>query len=246
MASGVAAAAGHGEGAATVGSHAVLQAVLEVESNPDAPGVVVTLTSAFLAFLLAYPLRFLATHATTAIHEGAHLFFAVWGGSKVDHIHINRDSGGVTQFSPLPVVDDVLASAAGYLAPSVVGLGLADLLAHGWSAAVLWSTAAWLVFLQFFPMNAFGRVYVALLTGVFVLLALKAGPEMVLFAACTWAWYLMSDGMIKILVIWRRATDYDFLPLLGRSGWAVVNLFLSIASMIWGGLLLVGAQEPFL
>ncbi len=233
--------------AGAVGVTAVSRlAELTVEDNARAPGVTVTLTSAFVAFLLAFPLSFLSGHASTAVHESGHMLFALWGGGTVEHVHVNRNGGGETRYSPIPVVDDVVASAAGYLAPSVGGLLLADLLGHGHAYAALVVTVAFLVFLLIFVKNAFGRIYVALMLVFFVGVLLKAGPEMILFTACTWAWFLMSDGMRKILVIWARATDYDYLPLLGRNGWAVVNLFLSVAAMIWGGLILVGAKEPFL
>ena len=230
-------------------SHAlVLLAASQIDDNATAPGAVVTLTSAAIAFALAFPLRWLSVHALTAVHEGGHLLFGLWGGGRVTHVHVDRNGGGETNYGFIPPVDDFVASAMGYLGPPVAGLLFADILAHGRFAAVLWLTVAFLVFLLLFLRKVFGRVYVVLLGFFFVAVLVKASPDLRLITATAWTWYLMTAGMLDILVLWGDATDYDFLlpTFVSREGWAVVNLVLSVVAMIWGGLLLVGAQEPFL
>src|SRR5689334_17041968 len=95
-------------------------------------------TSALVGFVAAVPLwRFTRWTITTA-HEGFHVGAGVLTGQKAGGVTFGR-SGGATGFpATMPWLPDLIITLAGYLGPSVVGLGGVFLLLRGRPEVVLW------------------------------------------------------------------------------------------------------------
>ena len=78
-------------------------------------------------------------HVITLVHEGGHGVAATLSGRRLDGIRLHSDTSGLTVSRGRPSGPGmVFTLLAGYLAPSLLGLGAARLLGLGYDVAVLW------------------------------------------------------------------------------------------------------------
>ena len=78
-------------------------------------------------------------HVITLVHEGGHGVAATLSGRRLDGIRLHSDTTGLTVSRGRPRGPGmVFTLLAGYLAPSLLGLGAARLLGLGYHVAVLW------------------------------------------------------------------------------------------------------------
>jgi hypothetical protein len=249
VASGVAAAAGHGEGAA-VRAFALL-AELQVETNPDAPGVVATATGAGIALFLLVLLRFVTGHTVTLFHEAGHAFTAVLLGGEAKSLKIMSNQTGVTGtvhpegWKPF---DFAILAGSGYIAPPLFGLAAAQALAHDLPQVVIWGTVVILAVLLPSARSLFTFFTIVTLGTVFVVVGTRGDDQYLLLSALAWTWILIAGGLFQVFEDFDGASDFDRISkkYLGPMFWALLYTVLIVVVVIEAGLVLVGAKEPFL
>lgn len=132
-------------------------------------------------------------HAVTIVHEGGHAVAAVMVGRRLAGIRLHSDTSGVTVSSGRPTGPGmVLTAAAGYPAPSLLGLGFAALLAQGWVTPVLWLCAAALLLMLVQVRNLFG---------VLSILVAGAGVAGVIWFGTPWASRLFGAAVCWLLLV---------------------------------------------
>ena len=126
------------------------------------PSWVVLLTAAIAAVAVLGTWSWLLTrNVITFAHEGGHALAAVLTGRRLAGIRLHTDTSGVTLTVGRPSGPGMVATAAaGYLAPALLGLGGAAMLAAGHAAALLWVTLALLALLMLQIRNFYGLVAV--------------------------------------------------------------------------------------
>jgi len=158
----------------------------------------------------------------TLAHEGGHALVALLAGRRVDGVRVMRSTAGVTvSEGHVAGPGIVLTAAAGYLAPPLLGLGAAALLASGHLAGMLLLSLALLAALAVAMRNAFG-IAAVVVTGAAIAAVLWRGSalgENVLGYLLTW--FLLFGGVRPVLELQRtrrrqrgRGTDADQLALL--------------------------------
>jgi hypothetical protein len=113
-------------------------------TQPDPPNAVILVTGgvALLLVLSGQPWR-LARNVVTIVHEAGHALAAVLVGRRLSGIRLHSDTSGVTVSRGRPKGPGmVLTAFAGYVAPSLVGLGLAGLMVGGKITLLLWVLTA--------------------------------------------------------------------------------------------------------
>ncbi|MFT4187959.1 MAG: M50 family metallopeptidase [Aeromicrobium sp.] len=175
-----------------------------------------------------------ARHAVTLVHELGHAGVAVLTGRTLNGIRLNADSSGLTVSRGKPRGLGMIATAAaGYLAPSFVGLALIGAVHAGWSHEALWALLGVLVVTLVFIRNAFGLLI--------VVTALAAVGASLRWADTLWqttivetaAWFWLLAAPRTVLELWtnrRRqrsgTTDADVLARLTHLPAALWNLIL--------------------
>ena len=218
------------------------------------PGAAVVLGSAAvaLAAVAVRPVRAVTGHLSTAAHEGGHALVALLLGYRVDGIRLHADQSGLTRhFGRDRGVGRVAVAAAGYPAPSLLGLGGAALLAHGVDPlAPLLAGLAVIGGLLVLVRNLFGALVLVGLGAVFVLLTYRADPAVQRVAAYTLTWFLLLSGLrdVTVLRAVRRTgsqqSDADQLHRLTRVPgvlWELVFALVAVGCLVLAGYWLLPA-----
>ncbi|MER7984436.1 M50 family metallopeptidase [Streptomyces noursei] len=138
----------------------------------------------------------LARNAVTIAHEGGHGLIALLTGRRLDGIRLHSDTSGLTVSRGKPHgLGMVLTAAAGYLAPSLLGLAGAALLAAGHTTALLWGATALLLAMLVMIRNAYGVLTVVLAGGTFLLVSWLTTPEVQAGFAYAVVWFLLLGGV---------------------------------------------------
>ena len=149
--------------------------------------------------------------AVTAVHEGGHAAVAVLAGHTVTAVHLRPDSSGVTLHQGRQRWSaQVATSAAGYVAPGLVAVAGAALIAHQetrvWLAVVAGLGALMVIG---FVRNLFGIVVIgAVVVGIGWLLARGTSGQTVLIGAVA-TWYLAVGGFRAAVEQWRAKGQGD-------------------------------------
>src|SRR5262249_9071765 len=102
----------------------------------------------------------------TIAHEGGHALVAVLARRQLKGIRLHSDTSGVTVTKGSPTGFGMIATAAaGYVAPSLVGLGAAWLTSEGRVALLLWSAVALLTCMLLLIRNFFGALTLLVVGG---------------------------------------------------------------------------------
>jgi hypothetical protein len=88
-------------------------------------------------------------HGTVMAHEGAHAVFGSLAGRKISGIELNADATGGTLVGPGGCLGSIIVGFAGYVGPSLFGLGAAWAIHLGHSESMLWVALFLLVMLAF-------------------------------------------------------------------------------------------------
>jgi hypothetical protein len=132
--------------------------MVAVTDNP----VVAALVGAALA--LVPPVWHYSRYVVTLVHEAGHAVVALLTGRRLNAIRLHSDTSGLTVSSGRPRGPGMVAmAAAGYLAPSVLGLACIWLVAAGHTPLALWAGLLTLALMLLHIRNWFGLVVVALL-----------------------------------------------------------------------------------
>lgn len=186
----------------------------------------------------------------TVVHEAGHALVAVLVGRRLSGIRLHSDTSGLTVSKGEPRGPGmVVMLAAGYLAPALLGLLAAFLLAQGRGVALLWLLVVLLAGLLVWVRNGFGLLVVLLGgVGLFVL-TWWGSPEVQAVAAYLVTWLLLLAAprpLLELLTSGRgrgRTSDPDQLARLTRLPavvWTLLLLGASSAGLVLG----VGMLAP--
>jgi len=247
--------AGTGAGSAgTAGSApGTLAAAWQAVSGQQPPPPLWALASAAaVALYLVCDLRawLLVRHVVTLAHEGGHAGVALLCGRRVRGVRLHSDTSGLTLSSGRPTGPGMVATgAAGYLAPSVLGLFAAAWLGTGHVVATLCAFLALLAAIAVAVRNPFGVVSVAVTAGVLVVVTVWAPDSLRSAFAFALAWFLLLAGPRPVVELQRKrhrgqapTSDADQLArLTGLPGlfWVGVFLLLTLGMAAGGGYLLL-------
>jgi len=109
-------------------------------AQPDPPGLLVLITAVIALVVVGFrPLWRVARNAITIAHEGGHALLAVLTGRRLRGIRLHSDTSGLTLSAGRPSGPRMMLTLlAGYIAPSLVGLGGAWLLGGNRIMLLLW------------------------------------------------------------------------------------------------------------
>jgi hypothetical protein len=224
--------------------------ISSVQPLPPAWVVGVTGLAALLVVLNAGSWR-LAGKVITIAHEGGHALVSVLSGRRLEGIRLHADSSGVTYSRGRrrgPGL--VLTSSAGYVTPSLLGVGAAALLATRHQSALLWLAVLLLAVTFLAVRNAFGALAVlATAAGVFVISYFASAAVQAGFAYLA-AWFLLLGGMRPALELTHRRrrsprsglSDADLLARLtgvSRHVWVAAFLLVCTVALALGTRLLI-------
>jgi hypothetical protein len=181
-------------------------------------------------------------HGTVMAHEGAHavigslLFRGVFG------IYLNSDASGGTWVGGGGCLSGILVSFAGYVGPSLFGLGAARLIQAGHGPAVLWVALVLLAVLAVLLMRSYGMITVVLAGVLMYAVARYAPVAGQITAACGIAWLLLLSGVRRVLevgVMSGDGVDLRQLTYVPRVIWFLLWLAATLGAVAVGGSMLV-------
>lgn len=152
-----------------------------------------------LLVVLVRDVWLVARNVVTIVHEGGHALVALLAGRRLRGIQLHSDTSGVTLSRGKPTGPGMVATAfAGYVAPSLLGLGFAALLAAGRVTGLLWVSLAFLAAMLILVRNAYGVVSI-LLTGLMVFAVSWWAPTGIQAGfAHFFTWFLLFAGIRPI------------------------------------------------
>ncbi|TCO62568.1 M50 family metallopeptidase [Actinocrispum wychmicini] len=225
-------------------------------TQPDPPAVVILVTggAALLLVLSGEPWR-MARNVITIVHEGGHALVAVLVGRRLRGITLHADTSGVTVSRGKRDGPGMMCTAfAGYVAPSLIGLGLAALLAAGKITLLLWVLTALLLAVLVMIRNLYGVLSVLATGTVLVVVSLVTSPAVQAGFACLTVWFLLFGGVRPVweLQVKRhrghaRDSDADQLArLTGAPGffWVAMFFLVALGATAVGGMWLVQPVFP--
>ncbi|MFE9047125.1 MULTISPECIES: M50 family metallopeptidase [Streptomyces] len=224
--------------------------VTGTQSAPEQWLVVVTATLALIA-VVPNPIWRLARNTITIAHEGGHGLVALLTGRQLSGIRLHSDTSGLTVSRGKPTgIGMILTAAAGYTAPSLLGLGGAWLLTNGRITLLLWVATALLAVMLVMIRNVYGALTVILTGTTFLLVSWLASSDVQSAFAYVVVWFLLLGGVRPPFELQSKRrhdgapdSDADQLARLTHAP-AVLWLFLfhavSLCSLIGGGRWLLG------
>lgn len=220
------------------------------QPDPD-QWLVVTMAVVALAAVLPHGVWRLSRNAVTIAHEGGHGLVALLSGRRLDGIRLHSDTSGLTVSRGKPTgIGMVLTAAAGYTAPSLVGLGGAWLLAADHITLLLWGATALLLAMLVMIRNAYGVLTVVVAGGAFLLVSWLTDAEVQAGFAYAVVWFLLLGGVRPVFELHSKRrrggapdSDADQLRRLTRipaGFWLLVFHVVSLCALIAGGRWLLG------
>ncbi|MCH6162454.1 M50 family metallopeptidase [Streptomyces marispadix] len=221
-------------------------------TQPD-PDQWLVLTTAVIALAAVAPRGMwrLSRNAVTIAHEGGHGLIALLSGRRLEGIRLHSDTSGLTLSRGKPTgIGMILTAAAGYTAPSLLGLGGAWLLAANHITLLLWSATALLLAMLTMIRNAYGVLTVLLTGGAFVLVSWLTEPQVQAGFAYVVVWFLLLGGVRPAFELQGKrrrggAPDSDAdqlsrLTHLPPVAWLLLFHAVSLCSLTGGGRWLLG------
>jgi hypothetical protein len=193
-------------------------------------------------------------HVVTIAHEGGHALVAVATGRRLRGVRLHSDTSGLTLSAGRPHGPGMVATAfAGYVAPSLLGLGGAWMLGAGRITLTLWLAVALLGLLLVNIRNLFGVLSVVLTGGLLVGVSRLGDAVAQACAAHALVWILLLAGPRPVLELQRSrrrgrapTSDADQLARLTRLPgllWVGVFLLVTLGCCALGAALLVGGAR---
>ncbi len=206
--------------------------VTSVQPTP-ATAVVVGAAVVALAAVLVRSSWHVGRNVVTIAHEGGHALVALLVGRRLTGIQLHSDTSGVTLSRGHPRGPGMVATAmAGYLAPSLLGLGAAGLLASGHITALLWLTVIVLVAMLVLVRNAYGIVSILVTAAAVFVVSWFTSAQVQAGFAYAFTWFLLFAGIRPVLELQRsrsrgRAPQSDADQLAGLT---------RVPGLVWVGL----------
>ena len=181
-------------------------------------------------------------HGTVMAHEGAHAVFGSLAGRKIGGIRLNPDATGGTLVPVGGCLGDIIIGFAGYVGPSLFGLGAAWAIHLGYSESVLWVALFLLVVLAFMLRRSYGMITVVFV-GALVYFVGHYGPHGAkIVAAYFLTWLLLLSGVRRVLEVGPQSSDgsdlrqLTMIPLLI---WWLLWLAATLGAVALGGKMLI-------
>lgn len=220
---------------------AVLSRIGETQTRLPGEAAVMVGLLAFVA-VAVQEIWLLLQHANTIAHEGAHAIAGSAVGRTVRSVRLKGNGDGLTTVDGGGTAGNILFYFAGYLGPSVFGLGAAKLIQVGHSVAVLWLTLLLLIVLLWVLREWFSFVAVLVTGGLIYLVARYCSVGADTAMAYGVAWFLLISGVRKVLDHGSGAADAGKLleiTHIWRWAWSWLWLIGSVLALAVGGALLV-------
>ncbi|MET7900153.1 M50 family metallopeptidase [Streptomyces sp. NPDC005355] len=193
----------------------------------------------------------IARNAITIAHEGGHGLVALLSGRRLNGIRLHSDTSGLTVSRGKPTgLGMILTAAAGYTAPSLIGLAGAWLLAANHITALLWGTTVLLAAMLVMIRNAYGVLTVVTAGAAFFLVSWLTKPDIQAAFAYVVVWFLLLGGVRPPFELQRKRryggahdSDPDQLARLTdvpAVAWLLLFHVVSLCSLIGGGRWLLG------
>lgn len=171
--------------------------------------IVLGCAAAALLVVLIRDVWLVARNVVTIAHEGGHAFVALLAGRRLSGIQLHSDTSGVTVSRGKTHGPGMVATAmAGYVTPSLIGLGFAALLTSSKVTVLLWTTIVLLAVMLIKIRNAYGVVSIVV-TGLIVFaisrftsVAVQAG------FAYFFTWFLLFAGIKPIVELQSKRRRY--------------------------------------
>ncbi|HEX3731819.1 MAG TPA: M50 family metallopeptidase [Mycobacteriales bacterium] len=158
---------------------------------------------------------FIARNVITIAHEGGHALVALISGRKLGGIRLHSDTSGLTVSSGKPTGPGmVFTGLAGYIAPSLLGLGCVGLLNTGRITVLLWACITLLLGMLIFIRNLYG-VFSVVATGLIFGGLIYFGTDTAQGGFAYFAtWFLLLGGVRPVIELqrkrhWGEAHDSD-------------------------------------
>jgi hypothetical protein len=220
--------------------------------QPDPPPAQVALTALLALVLVLQPSAWRYSRILVTItHEGGHAFAALLAGRRLRGIRLHSDTSGLTVSRGKPTgIGMILTAAAGYTAPSLLGLGGAWLLASHRITLLLWLATALLLVMLVMIRNAYGALTVVVTGAAFLLISWLTGPTVQAAFAYAAVWFLLLGGVRPPFELQSKRrhggapdSDADQLARLTHvppAMWLFLFHAVSLCSLIGGGTWLLG------
>jgi hypothetical protein len=185
---------------------------------------------------------FTARHLGVIAHEGAHAMAGRSMGRKVLGVKLNSDATGETAtLGPGEGMGLIITAFAGYLGPSLFGLGAASLIALGSTQLVLGVALILLIIMLFLIRNFFGVISVLANAILLALFLYYGSAKMQVIAAYGLSWLLLLSGVGHVVVHGSNAADAASLRSIThipRIVWSVLWLVITVAALAAGARML--------
>ncbi|MCG5214190.1 M50 family metallopeptidase [Streptosporangium sp. KLBMP 9127] len=220
-------------------------------AQQDPPDWAILLSAAVaLVVVLSTASWHLSRGLITIAHEGGHALAAVLTRRKLQGIRLHSDTSGVTLTRGRPTGPGMILTAlAGYVAPSLLGLGGAWLVAEGYITILLWGVLVLLACMLLLIRNLFGVLSLVVTGGAVFALSWFAPQEVQAICAHLAVWFLLLGGIRPIIELQRkrrggRAPDSDAdqlarLTVLPGGLYVLFFLLVAGASLVAGAVLMV-------
>lgn len=217
-----------------------------IEAQPAPPPAVVLVTALLAAALVGWrPSWRVLRGVVTIAHEGGHAAVAALTGRRLHGVRLHSDTSGLTVSSGRPTGPGMVGTlVAGYLAPSVLGLGGVVLLGTGHVTALLWVAVALLAAMLVLIRNVYGVVSVVGTGAALVALSSFASPAVQGAFGYLLVWFLLVAAPRPVLEVRRlrrrgRGVDSDPEQLaritrVGARWWTALFGVLTVAAAAYG------------
>ncbi len=193
----------------------------------------------------------ISRNVVTIAHEGGHALAALFTGRRLMGIQLHSDTSGVTVSAGKQTgFGMIVTTAAGYVAPPLLGLAAAATLAAAHVTALLWGGLLLLALMLAMIRNAYGLVSVLATSAVIFLVSWFASPAVQAALAYLLTWFLLLAGARPVFELQQRRrqgetefSDADQLArLTGVPGvvWVGVFMLVALAALVMGAGWLMG------
>jgi len=225
-------------------------------AQPDPSGLLVLATAVIaLVVVSVRPLWRVARNAITIAHEGGHALVALLTGRKLRGIRLEFDTSGLTLSAGRPTGPGMMFTLlAGYIAPSLVGLGGAWLLGGNRIMLLLWVVVVLLLLMLINIRNMFGVVSVLVTGAIVFAVSWYGSPQTQAAFAYVGVWFLLIGGVRPVFELQKlrsrgRMPESDADQLAGVTHvpaifWVGVFLVVDLAALVIGGFMLAGQWLP--
>ncbi|WP_067509793.1 M50 family metallopeptidase [Actinoplanes sp. TFC3] len=227
-----------------------------MSAQPDPPGLLVLVTAIMGFVAVAFrPVWRIARNAVTIAHEGGHALAALLTGRKLRGIRLEFDTSGLTLSAGRPTGPGMMFTLlAGYVAPSLVGLGGAWLLGGNRITLLLWLVVVLLLLMLINIRNVFGVVSVVVTGAIVLAVSWNASAQVQAAFAYAGVWFLLFGGVRPVFELQRlrsrgRMPESDADQLAGITHvpalfWVGVFFLVDIAALVIGAFMLAGQWLP--